>query len=68
MNFFGDNLLSPFRAKQFGKAFRKGLGVYSYKFKGPGYHKKPGLIDLKQKERLLKVNNNIINTANIKHI
>ena len=46
MNFFGDNLLAPFRRKLFGQSFRKKLGVYSYKLKAPSHHKKPGLIDL----------------------
>lgn len=48
MNFFGF-FADIFRRRR-GMSFRKRLGVFNYKVKKIGYHKKPGAINLQTKE------------------
>jgi hypothetical protein len=50
---FFDVIVPPFR-KRMGKSFRKSLGVFSYKV-GDKTHKKPGVIPLDIKQKLLQV-------------
>lgn len=51
------NLLVDFMRKKPGRSFRKKLGVFNYKVKdGLKEHKKPGVIPLAIKQRLLKEN------------
>ena len=45
--------LNIFRSRR-GKSFRKTLGVYDYKIGHNRLHKKPGLMDLELKQRLIK--------------
>ena len=47
-------MVDIFRKKR-GMSFRKKIGVFNYKLRKIGYHKKPGLIPLELKEKLKKV-------------
>lgn len=51
--FFDSLALAVFRSKK-GKTFRKKLGVFDYKIGHQRLHKKPGLMDLTLKSRLIK--------------
>ena len=49
-----EQLLHPFRRKA-GTQFRKSLGVFNFKIGKIGTHKKPGLMNFHEKQKLLKV-------------
>ena len=48
------DIILPTIRRRFGKSFRKTLGVYSYKM-GDKTHKKPGVIPLNVKQKLISV-------------